>query len=479
MIAEKRSRNRLQTASLAPLLAAAFSLAFWGCSDGSQNDQPTPPLGPLLLGNAQDMQLMGAIQAAGVVPLDLPAPEDPAIVALGQALFFDKELSGDRNISCATCHHPANTTTDQLPTSIGAGGSGSGSVRSLASGTMIARNAPALFHLGAATTGALFWDGRVSQNPATGFYTTPESALNGSSPTRSDITAVLSGVLSAQALFPLTSDHEMRGQPGNEIRDAAENQATWAAIMARLVGTSNGTVGGLAAYRALFDAAYGLNYDDLNIGHVARAIAAFESAVYRGTDSPFDRYIRGDVLALTPEARRGGLIFFGRAGCANCHNGPALSDFQFHGIAAPQLGPGVAAGDDRGRFEQTGLAADMYTFRTPPLRNVELTAPYTHAGAYASLEAVVRHYNNTAQAARNYDASQLGRADYIATVDTDPARIEARIAARDPRVQNPLRLNPGQQADLVAFLRSLTDPGARDLSATVPTSVPSGLTLAD
>ncbi|MEQ9363706.1 MAG: hypothetical protein RIF32_05660, partial [Leptospirales bacterium] len=101
----------------------------------------------------------------------------------------------------------------------------------------------------------------------------------------------------------------------------------------------------------------------------------------------------------------------------------------------------------------SGDAGDRYEFRTPPLRNVALSAPYTHAGAYTTLEAVVAHYTNTAAGIQNYDASQLGRSDFIATVDSNATRIQARVNARDRRVARPRRLSPSRQAELVGFLR--------------------------
>jgi cytochrome c peroxidase len=238
----------------------------------------------------------------------------------------------------------------------------------------------------------MFWDGRVSRDNATGALTTPESTLNGITPARADVASQLTSALAAQAMFPVASDVEMRGAVGNEIRAAADNQAVWAALMARLVGTNNGTTGGMAAYRSLFNAAYpGVAYDDLNFGHAARAIAAFETASYAAIHSPLDEFLRGNPNALSADAKAGGLLFFGRAGCGGCHRGPLLSDANFHGIAAPQLGPGASGGDDQGRFLISGSANDNYHFRTPALRNVELTAPYTHAGAYTTLAAVIAH----------------------------------------------------------------------------------------
>lgn len=342
---------------------------------------------------------------AGVTALSAPPAQDPALVALGRSLFFDKELSGDRTYSRSTCHSPAGFTGDATLTSIGAGGTGENQLRVVSSGSMVARNAPPLFNLGAGNT-RMFWDGRVSRDNATGALTTPESTLNGITPARADVASQLTSALAAQAMFPVASDVEMRGAVGNEIRAAADNQAVWAALMARLVGTNNGTTGGMAADRSLFSAAYpGVAYDDLNFGHAARAIAAFETASYAAVHSPLDEFLRGNPNALSADAKAGGLLFFGRAGCGGCHRGPLLSDANFHGIAAPQLGPGASGGDDQGIFLISGSANDNYHFRTPALRNVETTAPYTHAGAYTTLAAVIAHYSDTATGLRNYNGS--------------------------------------------------------------------------
>jgi cytochrome c peroxidase len=111
-----------------------------------------------------------------------------------------------------------------------------------------------------------------------------------------------------------------------------------------------------------------------------------------------------------------------------------------------------------------------------PLRNVELTAPYFHSGAYPTLEAVVRHYNNADSAQRNFDASGLTPA-VRAQYHGDPGTVSAVLQTLDFRLREPLRLTTTEQGQLVAFLKSLTDPAARDLSAIVPSSVPSGLAV--
>ncbi len=143
----------------------------------------------------------------------------------------------------------------------------------------------------------------------------------------------------------------------------------------------------------------------------------------------------------------------------------------------PQLGPGSATTPplDRGRADlpdqQQGY---RFAFRVAPLRNVELTAPYMHDGAFPTLEAVVRHYNDVPLALTTYDASQLDPA-LRPTYHGDAATTDSVLRTLDFRLQTPLHLTDGEMGDLVAFLKSLTDPSARDLSALVPAAVPSGL----
>jgi len=423
-----------------------------------------------------DSQLRNALASAGVATPASPAADSPELTALGKALFFDKILSGNSNISCATCHNPTAGLGDNLPLSIGEGGSGASGARILASGATTARNAQHVFNTGLTGRHVMFWDGRVARDPATGALRTPEPGLNGPSPALANIAQEIDSALAAQALFPLVSTVEMMGT-GNDVALAGGNAAAWAKIMERLVGSANGTIGGIAEYRTLFRAAYPAvtNYDDFNIGHAARAIAAYQRTL-SGTNSPLDRFIAGDNSALTAQQKRGGMMFFNMAGCGACHNGPHLTDDRFHVVANPQL---LSSGsDDLGRYSVTLDPNDMYKFKTATLRNVEYNAPYTHSGAYATLEAVVAHYSNPARALDNYDPTQL-RADYAALVDADPARKAARLSALDQRLAAPLNLQSGQIQDIVAFLRALSDPALADLSSETPLQSPSGLPVGD
>ena len=135
----------------------------------------------------------------------------------------------------------------------------------------------------------------------------------------------------------------------------------------------------------------------VTLSRLVEALAAFERR-FIFTDAPWDRYIGGDVTALTPQQKRGALLFSGAldpaVNCTTCHSGDLFTDFDFHNILAPQLGPGRGHGytgrEDWGRAGVTFDARDRYAFRTPSLRNVTLTAPYFHDGAYARLEDAIR-----------------------------------------------------------------------------------------
>jgi cytochrome c peroxidase len=115
-----------------------------------------------------------------------------------------------------------------------------------------------------------------------------------------------------------------------------------------------------------------------------------------------------------------------------------------------------------------------FAFRVPSLRNVELTAPYMHNGAYPTLEAVARHYNDVPKSLREYDVSQIPEA-LRDSYHGDPVTIQTILSTLDFGVRLPRNLTDDELADLVAFLESLTDPAARDLGRLVPERVPSGL----
>lgn len=444
------------------LLVAGLAVGLLGCGDG------TGPSSHRVV----DLQLRELLREAEVTSLELAPAPDQALVALGRALMFDRVLSGNRDVSCATCHHPARNTGDGLPFSIGTGGTGAGAARNLGSGrAFVARNSPPLFNLGDARFAALFWDGRVEVDSA-GQLRTPAGAM---------LPAEVDGPLAAQAMFPVQDRTEMRGEVGdldvfgapNELALIADDdpQAIWTGLMERVLA--------IPEYVVLFAAAYpGVPPDSLGFQHAANAIAAFERATWGSNQSPFDRYLAGDDDAMPLAARRGGVLFYDRGGCAGCHSGNLLTDQSFANIGVPQVGPGKSAEPPRdlGRAEATQVQGDRYAFRTPSLRNTAITGPWMHDGAYATLEAAVRHYLDVPAALTGYDTSQLPAA-VRGMVVADPAMFAEILSRLDSRLLTQLDLTDAEVDDLLAFLEALTDPVVRERLSDIPASVPSGLPI--
>ncbi len=409
---------------------------------------------------------------AGARPLrnrDFPEHEK-AKVALGEALFFDKEISGNRDVSCATCHHPLAGTGDGLSLPVGVGGAGISVTREMGRERVrVPRNAPDIWNRAAFPS--MFWDSRVAADP--------DDPTRFDSPAGPALPPGLESALAVQAMFPVTSPDEMRGQPGeNEIADAGSDAEVWRLLMKRLLA-----IGG---YQRLFARAYpGVAPGSLGFQHAANAIAAFEGTAWKATGAPFNRYLLGETEALSPAATRGAFLFYGRAGCSGCHSGALLSDFEHHAIAMPQIGPGKGDGpdgdEDFGRARESGSSLDMYRFRTPSLWNTALTGPWGHSGAYGTLEAVVRHHLDPVASLERYDGTQVELPP--GPPDLDPLSVmkspmkRASIAAANQL--EPVRLSRNDRNDLLAFLRALTDPDSIDVRADVPDSVPSGLPIAD
>ncbi len=460
----------------------------------------------------------GAAFASGTVPAIAPLSDrdfihdgqpDEALVRLGRDLFFDPILSGNRNISCGTCHDPALGTGDGLALGIGEGGEGQGTARHTAEPVLarVPRNAQPLFNIGAREYDAMFHDGRLEPDPT---HTFPSGFW---SPAREHLPVGLDSLLAAQAMFPVLSAIEMAGHKGeNSVANAVANDRpaeAWALLAARLQA--------IPGYAEQFSSAFAEieRPGDIRFVHAARALAAFQSVAFRSQGSLFDRVLEtGDASHLSRAARRGMSLFYGEAGCVACHSGPLLTDHGFHAIAMPQTGPGKEHGsdtsywratgfahrpEDEGRFRVTFDQADLFRFRTPSLRNVELTGPWGHSGAYATLEAVVRHHLDPVAALEHHDGADLptlagvveraGRGSELVHRLVNPARrsafdardnwVQATPALRD-RIADanelaPTHLDDRAVADLVVFLKALTDPAMRDRSHLVPDRVPSGL----
>lgn len=422
---------------------------------------------------------------SGFRALEKPKKEPLDLFELGRMLYFDKILSGNKNISCATCHHPKTFTGDGLPCSIGEGARGLGPERRLnSSSRLIPRNAPAIFNLGLEGVHSMFWDTRVSKNLSTGGFYTPEPKISGNNPEKKDIAMLLNSTLAAQALFPLTSHEEMRGQPGsNECASAPTIEHVWIELVNRLIGKNNGTLGGIEEYRELLIKAFPdvESFDQCNIGHLGKAIAAFEKDAFTTVNTLFDRFMSGDVNAMTDSQKRGGILFFSKAQCHKCHSGPHLSDFKSHALAVPQIGPGKNEPfEDLGLALVTGNENDSYKFRTPPLRNVFVTGPYMHDGAFGNLEDAVKHILNPAKSLLDYNESKIIHEDFLGTLDRNPARNKRRLDQLDSILTKGIFLTEPEFNDLMDFLReALTDPAVYRMESIVPQRVPSGLPVED
>jgi cytochrome c peroxidase len=420
-----------------------------------------------------DAQLRQSLGGWGVIPIGAMPAQDPALVELGRALFFDKVLSGNRDIACATCHHPTAALADGLSLPIGTGGSGLTSTRTLGPGReFVPRSAPSLLNSGLGLF-YLFWDGRLSGFGHGGF------TIEGG-PT---LPPGLPNALVAQAMLPVVNPREMLGNRGdsdifgnpNELArfGAGQEAEIWRGVMKRLIA--------IPEYVNMFAAAFpGRPANTLRFEDAARALATFQRHAFTKSNSPFDRYLDQDDAALSGLQKRGALLFFGKARCSLCHNGPFLGGNDFANVGAPQIGPGIGSELplDLGRGELQNNEFYRFAFRVTPLRNVELTAPYTHSGAYSTLEAVVRHYNDVPDALRTYDVAQHAPA-LRDMHHGGEATITSVLATLDPRVRTPLDLSEDEMRELIAFLKSLTDPAARELHALVPATVPSGLPMND
>jgi len=408
----------------------------------------------------------------------LPETTDPQVV-LGKRLFFSKTLGGDRDSACVSCHHPVLGGGDDLPLPIGTGAESpdllgparlhSASATGYDGGPTVPRNAPTTFNI-AAWKNALFHDGRV-ETVAAGI-TTPDSGF-GIADSKAGAT-----LAQAQARFPVTSPEEMKGFN----HQALDNQGIRDFLASRLGGYGDGagelidTDYWLNQFRTVFNDPDGTAAELITEQNISLAIGAYErSQVF--VDTPWKAYVEGDRNAISDEAKAGALLFYGKAACIDCHSGDFFTDEQFHNIAVPQIGRGKGHGDGRedlGRSAVSGEEQHKYQFRTPTLLNVEVTGPWTHAGAYTTLEAIVRHHLDPQVALNNYDFNQLGQTGIqnldVMTTNTQKA-IDALQVQRNAGIAVVLKnieLSDQEVMQLVEFLNALTDPCVKNRNCLAP-----------
>ena len=410
---------------------------------------------------------------ANPISLDDFVDADPAQGRIGQLLFYDKILSGNRNISCGTCHHHEQAGGDGLSLGIGEGGIGVGPDRTAQDiRKRVPRNAPSLWNIGHSSINVLFWDGRleVSDQFDNGF----------DSPAEEWLPEGLDNIVAAQSLFPLTAQFEMAGNPGeNAIAGATHDRidAAWPIIEARVRTEPE--------YVSLFIEAFETVSEktDITIVEIGNAMGAFITTEWRSFDSPYDKWLTG--TPLHNNAERGRKLFFGTAGCASCHSGPLFSDQDFHALGLPAFGPGRTRTFDKmprdvGRMGETDLLSDAYKFRTPSLRNVALTAPYGHNGAYPTLGDMIHHHSDPASARARWtpNMAALPYAPWMAGVDFAIQQDRREMARQNAVLDiDPISLSSMQIADIESFLHALTGNTALERPLGRPATVPSGLSV--
>lgn len=407
----------------------------------------------------------------------------PALVRLGRALAFDKILSGNKDVSCMTCHPPGFATGDGRHVSMGVTGRGIGPDRTgnFAAGEE-GRNAPPIFNLHAMNT--FFWDGRVENLPGGHIRTPAGNVLTAQQESVAEF-----GAISLLGMFPVTARDEMRGFGNeNELSRVTDGdfQEIWKRLMNRLRA--------IPKYKKLFEDAYpGTRFENMTFAHASNAIGGFIVARFEANDSPWDKFLRGNDNAMSFEALKGAEIF--TRTCVNCHGGSTGSDQQFHNTLLAQFGPGPRSGgdgashrDDFGRERVTGAGADRYRFRTTPLRNVEFTGPYGHTGEIVDLRDFVDHYSvhvdedgNTigdipgpVQNLLEWDETQVDRATRRRGPVVD--NFEDVIAARDPLFFAGSPIRPEFVDPITEFMFAQTDERSiNSLRRVTPRTVPSGL----
>ncbi len=300
--------------------------------------------------NTETLEVLGALPKEVIHPEDnLPTDEK---TALGRLLFYDPVLSGNKDVSCATCHQPNFNYAEFMETSIGVNGRGRGSKRQFISPNdipFVKRNSQSILNTAFngirngeryhAESAPMFWDLRAKG-------------------------------LEEQALIPVKTLEEMRGRSygEDEIIDA---------ILERIRQ--------IPEYGQLFSDAFPEDEQAISEKNMAKAIAAYERTLV-ANNSRFDQYMRGDSGAIST-AEKEGLHLFLKTGCAKCHSGPMFSDFKMHTLGAP---------DTQNITESDAGINQDYAFRTPTLRNLRYSAPYMHSGKFNTLEQVLQFYEDIA-----------------------------------------------------------------------------------
>jgi len=289
---------------------------------------------------------------------------------LGRLLFWDPILSGDKDIACASCHHPDHGYAEYRDLSIGTNGHGFGSKRAFNEPNQIPimkRNAHTILNTA--------FNGINQEN----VYVPAEAPMFWDSRKQS---------LEVQALQPILGFDEMKGLRYTESEILDE-------VIERLRN--------IPEYVALFEAAFD-GPDPVNEANLAKAIAAFERTLTT-TQTRFDQYMRGDPGAISLSEKKG-FRLFKEVGCGKCHNGSMFSDYKSHVIGVPQ---------NKKLMEFDQGIDDTYAFRTPTLRNLRFTAPYMHNGKFNTLEEVLEFYEDISMGKNHHSQLATDELDTLAS----------------------------------------------------------------
>ena len=308
-------------------------------------------------GNFPDLKTGDPTLGEWMLPEKIPHPADnkptPARVELGKMLFFDPRVSGDGNMSCASCHNPMLGWSDGLPTARGF------------KSQVLGRATPTVVN--SAFVEIFMWDGRKQS-------------------------------LEDQATGPMEAGVEMHTDFKKLFAFLRNNKG----------------------YVNAFEKAYpgkGINKDTLS-----KAIASFERTIISNT-SPFDRWLKGDISAMSSQQVRGFQIFRdeNKGNCAVCHSAPNFSDDGFHNVGLSSFNTAKA---DMGRFEQKPIRLMKGAFKTPTIRDISLSAPYFHDGSAKTLMDVVEHYEKggvhnefLSPNLKKLDLSQQDKKDLVAFME--------------------------------------------------------------
>jgi cytochrome c peroxidase len=393
---------------------------------------------------------------------------DARLANIGRLLWFDTITGLNNDNTCAGCHSPTNGFGDTQSIAIGI--QNNGIVGPNRAGPRNMRRTPMVINT--AFFPNLMWNSRfaaLSGDPfdnSAGFqFPAPEATS----------LSYHNHLLVAQAFIPPTERTEVAG-----FEFVGDNDAIRAAVMQR--------INAVPAYRKLF----GRVFPDVKTGApvtidmFGQAITEFEFTL-TFANAPIDRYARGERGALSEDAKRGALLFFGAARCSQCHSvaGPSnemFSDFQDHVIGVPQIAPSVTnnsfdgpgANEDYGLEQISGNPTDRYKFRTSPLRNIAVQPTFMHNGAYTSLDDAIRHHLDVVGATLHYTPANQQLAADLSGPTGPSAPVLARI---DPLLATPIPLTEQQIKQLITFVRDgLLDPRARpeNLRRLIPQTVPSG-----